>query len=175
MGAPRQEYWSGLPFPPPGDHPQPGWNPRLLLVGKVLLHWATREAPGHTLAPWRPAVPWLLSCDPVACTGTPCPAAGSLTLSTHFCSPARPQIRTLMPGNIALLWTFKKTSHALTTLQVLLTLPSTTQDLYVHFLPRFRNNEVPEGNDFYTWQALKVYDRNLTFLYTNPKNCSVAP
>ena len=24
MGCPRQEYWSGLPFPPPGDPPDPG-------------------------------------------------------------------------------------------------------------------------------------------------------
>ena len=24
MGVPRQEYWSGLPFPPPGDLPDPG-------------------------------------------------------------------------------------------------------------------------------------------------------
>ena len=24
MGYPRQEYWSGLPFPPPGDLPSPG-------------------------------------------------------------------------------------------------------------------------------------------------------
>ena len=24
MEFPRQEYWSGLPFPPPGDHPDPG-------------------------------------------------------------------------------------------------------------------------------------------------------
>ena len=24
MGFPRQEYWSGLPFPPPGDLPYPG-------------------------------------------------------------------------------------------------------------------------------------------------------
>ena len=24
MGFPRQEYWSGLPFPPPGDLPHPG-------------------------------------------------------------------------------------------------------------------------------------------------------
>ena len=28
-GFPRQEYWSGLPFPPPGDlpFPRPGFNP----------------------------------------------------------------------------------------------------------------------------------------------------
>ena len=24
MGCARQEYWSGLPFPPPGDLPNPG-------------------------------------------------------------------------------------------------------------------------------------------------------
>ena len=24
---PRQEYWSGLPFPPPGDLPDPGIKP----------------------------------------------------------------------------------------------------------------------------------------------------
>ena len=28
MGFPRQEYWSGLPFPSPGDLPNPGIEPR---------------------------------------------------------------------------------------------------------------------------------------------------
>ena len=27
MGFPRQEYWSGLPFPSPGDLPDPGTEP----------------------------------------------------------------------------------------------------------------------------------------------------
>ena len=27
MGLSRQEYWSGLPFPPPGDRPNPGIEP----------------------------------------------------------------------------------------------------------------------------------------------------
>ena len=27
MGFPRQEYWSGLPFPSPGDLPDPGTIP----------------------------------------------------------------------------------------------------------------------------------------------------
>ena len=27
MGFPRQEYWRGLPFPPPGDLPNPGIEP----------------------------------------------------------------------------------------------------------------------------------------------------
>ena len=33
MGFPRQEYWRGLPFPSPGDLPNPGiepWSPALL-------------------------------------------------------------------------------------------------------------------------------------------------
>ena len=28
MGFSRQEYWSGLPFPSPGDLPEPGIEPR---------------------------------------------------------------------------------------------------------------------------------------------------
>ena len=27
MGFSRQEYWNGLPFPPPGDLPDPGIKP----------------------------------------------------------------------------------------------------------------------------------------------------
>ena len=27
VGIPRQEYWSGLPFPPPGHLPDPGIKP----------------------------------------------------------------------------------------------------------------------------------------------------
>ena len=27
MGFPRQEYWSGVPFPPQGDLPDPGMKP----------------------------------------------------------------------------------------------------------------------------------------------------
>ena len=31
MGFPRQEYWSGLPCPPPGDLPDPGIRPASLM------------------------------------------------------------------------------------------------------------------------------------------------
>ena len=37
MGFTRQEYWSGLPCPPPGDRPGPGIEPAL-----CLLHWQAR-------------------------------------------------------------------------------------------------------------------------------------
>ena len=37
MGFPRQEYWSGLPFPSPGDLPDPGIEPESpALAGKFL-------------------------------------------------------------------------------------------------------------------------------------------
>ena len=36
MGFSRQEYWSGLPFPSPGDLPDPGMNPGLLHCRKTL-------------------------------------------------------------------------------------------------------------------------------------------
>ena len=31
MGFSRQEYWSGLPFPTPGDLPDPGVEPMSLM------------------------------------------------------------------------------------------------------------------------------------------------
>ena len=37
MGFPRQEYWSGLPFPLPGDLPDPGIEPAFpTLAGRLL-------------------------------------------------------------------------------------------------------------------------------------------
>ena len=45
MGFPRQEYWSGLPWPPPGDLPDPGIE--LLspaLAGRLFTPSATWEA-----------------------------------------------------------------------------------------------------------------------------------
>ena len=42
MGLSRQEYWSGLPFPSPGDLPNPGIEPTFLMSGigrQVCFHW----------------------------------------------------------------------------------------------------------------------------------------
>ena len=41
IGFCRQEYWSGLPFPPPGDLPNPGLNLPLLWF----LHWQRGSLP----------------------------------------------------------------------------------------------------------------------------------
>ena len=39
----RQEYWSGLPFPSPGDIPDPGMEPGSPAL-RCFTVWATREA-----------------------------------------------------------------------------------------------------------------------------------
>ena len=45
MGLPRQEYWSGLPFPSPGDLPDPGFKPAFpILAGRFF----TTEPPGKS-------------------------------------------------------------------------------------------------------------------------------
>ena len=35
MGFPRKEYWSGLPFPSPGDFPDPEIKPSPALAGRL--------------------------------------------------------------------------------------------------------------------------------------------
>ena len=41
----RQEYWSGKPFPSPGDLPDPGSHAVSHIAGQFFTSWATREAP----------------------------------------------------------------------------------------------------------------------------------
>ena len=49
VGFPRQEYWSGLPFPSPGDLPDPGME-RISLASPALAGgFYTAEAPGKPL------------------------------------------------------------------------------------------------------------------------------
>ena len=50
MGFPRQEYWSGLPFPSPGDVPNPGTEPAspVLQADSLLLtHQGSPRSPGQ--------------------------------------------------------------------------------------------------------------------------------
>ena len=62
MGFSRQEYWCGLPFPPPGDIPDPGIKPAspeppalavgFSLVAQTVKNWsAMRET-------WVPSLAW---------------------------------------------------------------------------------------------------------------------
>ena len=45
----RQEYWSGLPFPPPGDLPYPGIKPTSLVSLALAGRFFTTVPPGKPL------------------------------------------------------------------------------------------------------------------------------
>ena len=60
MGFSRQEYWIGLPFPPPGDPPDSGLNPHLL----HFLHWQ-----GDSLPLWHMGFPGGSGTKESACNG----------------------------------------------------------------------------------------------------------
>ena len=46
MGFPRQEYWSGLPFPPPRDLPYPGMETESLLSDALAGRFFPTAPPG---------------------------------------------------------------------------------------------------------------------------------
>ena len=48
----RQEYWSGFPFPPPGDLPDPGIKPTSLVPPALTDRVFTPEPPGKSLKTW---------------------------------------------------------------------------------------------------------------------------
>ena len=56
MGFSRQEYWSGLSRPPPGDLPDPGIKPASALAGRffttVPLGWALKSLLTHYCRDW---------------------------------------------------------------------------------------------------------------------------
>ena len=56
MGFSRQECWSGLPFPSPGDLPDPGINPGLLHCRQSLYLLS------HQGRPYPPYIAWHLVC-----------------------------------------------------------------------------------------------------------------
>ena len=61
MGFLRQEYWSGLPFLPPGHLPDPGIKPTSLvspaLAGRFFISWTTREALKRPYSSWNDVAP----------------------------------------------------------------------------------------------------------------------
>ena len=65
MGFSRQAYWSGLPFPSPGDLPDPGiepWSPALqadALTSEPVCHTLTLISHGCTCVP-HPEAPFHL-------------------------------------------------------------------------------------------------------------------
>ena len=49
----RQEYLSGLTFPPLGDLPKPGTEPESPVGRQILYHWATRETQLPSKSNWK--------------------------------------------------------------------------------------------------------------------------
>ena len=47
MGFFRQEYWSGFPFPSPGDLPKPGIEPMSPALAGVFLPLSHQGSPGR--------------------------------------------------------------------------------------------------------------------------------
>ena len=63
MGFPRQGNWTGLPFPSPGNLPQPGWNPNFLHCRQILLllllsRFSRVSVRPHRQQPTRLPYPW---------------------------------------------------------------------------------------------------------------------
>ena len=78
MGFSRQKYWCGLPFPSPGDLPNPGIKPESLMSPALAGRFFT------TSATWEPQSA-SQSC-PTLCDPTDCSLPGS---SVHGISQAR--------------------------------------------------------------------------------------
>ena len=53
LGFSRQEYWSGLPYPPPGNLPHPG----IELVSLILQYWQVGSLP--LAPPGKPSYDWM--------------------------------------------------------------------------------------------------------------------
>ena len=81
MGCSRQESWSGLPLPPPGDLPDPGIEAASLESAPVMGRLFTSEPLGEPCVPTGRPVPFLLS--------MPGNLASSLTSSHSFLWPLR--------------------------------------------------------------------------------------
>ena len=81
MECSRQEYWSGLPFPLPGDLLDPGIKPRSPAFDSLL-----SEPPGKPKLPLAPAAKSLQSCptlcDPIDGSPPGSPVPGILQAST---------------------------------------------------------------------------------------------
>ena len=52
MGLAWQEYWSGLPLPPPGDLPNPGAEPASLIPPVLADGFFTTVPPRKPLGDW---------------------------------------------------------------------------------------------------------------------------
>ena len=82
----RQEYWSGLPFPSPGDLPNPGIEPRSLHCRQIL-YWLSYGKPLQNMVGCKmfAVTSWPLDW---ACVSVSCSFASD-SLQPHGLSPTR--------------------------------------------------------------------------------------
>ena len=92
MGVPRQGYWSGLPFPPPGDLPDAGVKPRSpaspALAGRFFTHWATWKPQRgfHFVIHVKVLYGLTVICDPLLLLSPPqAPGLSNYPISLHLC------------------------------------------------------------------------------------------
>ena len=86
MGLSRQEYRSGLLFPSPGDHPNPGIKPVFL----CLLHWQVDSLPlRHLGSPYTLVFVFLGHTSPLAACGEKAPPSAPLVSSVQSLSRVR--------------------------------------------------------------------------------------
>ena len=82
LGFSRQEYWSGLQFPSPGDLPDPGIEPRSpALQSRFFTNWALREAP--LLIYRNENIVCILTLYPVSCLNSMISSSGFLCGQFH--------------------------------------------------------------------------------------------
>ena len=71
MGVSRQECWSGLPFPPPGDLPNPGMEHSSPMSPALVGVFFTTVPPGRI-----PVITYLIKCLPYVCEAYAVMSAG---------------------------------------------------------------------------------------------------
>ena len=105
MGFSRPEYWSGSPFPPPGDLATQGLNPGLPHCRRTLTGWATSVAacgrPPNAKAQDLRSVPFPLTSTTLKATFIPEPRPASSKFLTSTPGPLSPPSPELGPSQRA--------------------------------------------------------------------------
>ena len=96
MGFSRQEYWSGLPCPPPGDLPNPGMEPRSPTLQADSL---PSEPPGEPKLMHRFSSVQSLSRVQLFVTPWTAACQASLSITNSQSSPKPMSIESVMPSN----------------------------------------------------------------------------
>ena len=89
MGFSRQEYWSGLLFPPPGDLSNPGIEPESLVLQVDSLPLSHQGSPKYCIRDrqWQHSSTEAPGCPAPACPDPGCPAPGCPAPGCPWCGP----------------------------------------------------------------------------------------